>query len=446
MNNNNIYQTYSFSGKSINCYGLSVVKNSLQKLGFVFEDFTLKNNNIVLFSIYWPEQIYDFIKFRYKKEMKNKPVIVGGNTATTNPGILLSFMSSVFVGSGEIWDGTVTDKHILNPEENKKVDIAQCDTIIPIKFEDIQSNRRSFCEMSRGCKNKCLFCQYGWLKKYIESDLTDIKEIIKTAKTKSVRLFAADRFQHTQYKKIRDFMLKLGKCDTGSDVSLRFVFKNPEYLNYTNKIRVGIEGMSERLRKVIGKPVSNDEIIEFCDMVAKAGIKSFDWYMIYGLPTESNEDVEEFQMLLNRIAEKLPCDYCIAIHWNAFTPSAMTPFQWEKPAYGYNSVYIENKIFNLSNKTKIKLMHKPKLTSNKKILSRMLVIRGCKEVSKLIYNVALKPKLLNDEKFILKEYYKNTGIELCEKLNYNTTMPWDKYVNYNKDKMLSIVKAKKLWQ
>jgi hypothetical protein len=83
--NEKIYQTFSFSGKSVNCYGLEIVKNNLLKYGYNFEEFTTDNNNTVLFSLYWPEQIYNFIKFRYGFGMKDKKIIVGGNTATVNP-------------------------------------------------------------------------------------------------------------------------------------------------------------------------------------------------------------------------------------------------------------------------------------------------------------------------------------------------------------------------
>lgn len=441
--NEKIYQTFSFSGKSVNCYGLEIVKNNLLKYGYNFEEFTTDNNNTVLFSLYWPEQIYNFIKFRYGFGMKDKKIIVGGNTATVNPGIITSFDSSVFVGDGEQWDGSIDSEHIINPEEDKIVDIAHTKLISPVLYEDVQSNRRTFCEMSRGCKNKCLFCQYGWLKKYVECDITDIKEVIKKSKTKSIRMFAADRFQHSKYLDIRKCLDNAGKCDTGSDVSFKFVLKNKEYLKYTNKIRIGIEGMSERLRNLVGKPITNDEIIEFCKSVESAGIRCLDWYMIYGLPTEKNEDIDEFSELLHKISEVMTEGYCIALHWNAFTPSALTPFQYEKSAFGYDGRYIIEKIFSKTNKTRIKLMHKPKLTSDLTIIKRMLAIRGCKEVSKLMYNVAYKPGILKNFDFILKTFKDNTGFDLCGEVDCDTPLPWDKKVTYQKEKMINIVKKNK---
>lgn len=432
---NKIYQTFSFSGESINCYGLEIVKRQIKRYGYEIENFTTQNNNPVLFSLYWPEQIFDYIKFRYQFGMKNKNVIIGGNTATANPDILLGLNSYVFIGDGENFDGNINNQYILNLSNKIPVEKSTAENIIPMSYEDVQTNRRAFCEMSRGCKNKCLFCQYGWLKKYRECDIVDIAHVIKKSKTKSIRLFAADRFQHNKYLDIRNAMVKSGKCDTGSDVSMRFVYKNPQYLNFTKKIRVGIEGMSERLRKLIGKPFTNDKIVEFCSMVSKAGIKCLDWYMIYGLPTEHEDDVKEFAELLKLLDNTLPEGYTIAIHWNAFTPSAQTPFQYEASSYGYNREYLNKYIFSNSRINKrIKLMHKPKFTSDETIIKRMLCIRSNRNCVNLLNTISKNIKYLKTN-LIQNEFEKITGYSLLDKIDYNKEMPWDKHVIYNKEKM-----------
>lgn len=433
------YETMVFSGNAINCYGLEIVKVKLKRLGYTVGCFDSCSHNDVLFSLYWPEQIYDFIKFRYQSFMKNRKIIVGGNTATSNPAAVVAFDSEVYLGDGELFDGS--GKYLIN-KNSKPKDIAYADYIQPILYEDIQQNRRAFCEMSRGCKNKCMFCQYGWLKKYRECDISDIVAVINKSKTKSIRMFAADRFQHSKYLAIRKALDKKGKCDTGSDVSLRFLLQNEAYTNFTNKVRVGIEGMSERLRRLVGKPYSDEDIIRFCKVVVDSGIKSLDFYMIYGLPTENKEDVDAFNNLIQKLDNTLPAGYTIAIHWNAFTPSAQTPFQWCRSSYLYDDLYLKQEVFQRAVNKKIKLMHKPKLTSKKTILKRMLAIRGNESVRALLYTVSKKPVTFNNQKQIIKEFEKQSGFSLAGEIDIKQKLPWDKYVVYDKEKMITLYNEK----
>lgn len=437
------FESMSFSGKSINCYGLEVVKTVLKKYGHSVFDYDKKSDYPILFSLYWPEQIYDFLKWRYGQK-KDRKIIVGGNTATANPSPIISSGCYCYLGDGELWDGSFDHKHIVKidcPTEK-----ALSLNISPVKYEDLQDSRRAFCEMSRGCANKCMFCQYGWLKPYRECDIEDIKNIITSAKTKSLRLFAADRFQHTRYRDIRGIMDKAGKCDTGSDVSMRFVYNNTDYLKYTNKVRCGLEGMSERLRRLIGKPFKDEMVVNFCKMVADAGIKSLDFYMIYGLPTEEKEDIQCFVELINKIDTVMPDGYCIAFHWNAFTPSAQTPFQWAKSSFGYDRTYLERLVLGKDRINKrIKIMNKPTFTSDYTIVQRLLCIRASDEVYKLIYNIAIKGgQLKKDYNFIIKEYERLVGVSLVDEWPLEKQLPWDKYVIYDREKMLDLYKRKLL--
>jgi len=435
------YESFSFSGKSENCYGLEIVKQVLSKHNIFVLPFDTQTKNTILVSLYWPEQLFDFVKWRYKSEMRNRRIIIGGNYATTSPSVILPFCNYIYLGDSEHWDGQVNSPYIIPNGNPKKRAIANY--LLPYLYEDLQNSRRAFCEISRGCKNKCLFCQYGWLKPYKEIDYIDIEQIIKRCKTKSIRVFAADRFQHSNYLRIRQTMDKLGKCDTGSDLSVKYILKYPEYLKFTNKVRVGIEGLSSRLRSLINKPLINDDIITFCKLVADAGIKCLDIYMIYGLPTETDEDVEEFRELIIALDKIMPKNYTIAIHWNAFTPSPQTPFQWERPAWGQFKILRKFLYEDHTNK-RIKIYHKPKLTSEWTILRRMLSLRGDESTAKLIYNFAFKEsQFKKNPNFLLKEYEQCVGQDLIGQWPENKSLPWDKYCIYEKDKMLKLAKTMK---
>jgi hypothetical protein len=431
------WQTFSFSGKSINCYGLEVVRHTLKSKDISCVPYDKNTKEPVLVSLYWPEQLYNYVRWRFRSCNINRDIVVGGNYPSTSPGAIVAFDTNVFMGEGEKFNGTLEGVNFAKRGEPKEKAVA--DTVVPLPYEDVQTTRRSFCEISRGCRNKCLFCQYGWLKPYREANLTDIIHVCKRASTKSIRVFAADRFAHSNYFTIRQELKSIGKNDTGSDVSMRFMFKNPQYLQFTNKIRVGIEGCSERLRRLVGKPFTDEKIVEFCKMIVDAGIKSLDWYMIYGLPTETKEDHVQFRELLKKLDAELPTGYVIAIHWNAFTPSAQTPFQWAAPAQVPENYPELAKMFNLRENHNIKIYHKPRFTGEWTLIRRMLAIRANEGLAKLIYNFAFgEAKFKKNPKTFLRLCEKEAGYDIMQEWPVDRPFPWDEYCLYRKDLMLRL--------
>jgi radical SAM superfamily enzyme YgiQ (UPF0313 family) len=101
-------------------------------------------------------------------------------------------------------------------------------------------------------------------------------------------------------------------------------------------IAIAPEAGSERLRKVINKGVTEEDILRAADLVFGAGIPNLKLYFIIGLPTETQDDIEE----IIRLAEKLrevqlrharPAGRIgrITLSVNSFVPKPFTPFQWE---------------------------------------------------------------------------------------------------------------------
>jgi len=394
--------------------------------------------------LYWPEQIYDFMKWRYTSKMKNRKIIIGGNTATVNPSILIGMGCEVFLGDGENWREFNDKTYIVNSETNEPKEKSVAKGITPLLYEDIQTTRRAFMELARGCANRCLFCQYSWLKPYQESDITDIKNVINKCKTKSIRAFSADRFQHSQFKHIKDIFDRKGKNDTGSDLSIRFLLKNPEMINYTLKCRTGVEGMSYRLRKMIGKNFNDDRIVEFSKIISDNGKKTMDWYMIYGLPTECENDIIEFKNLLIRLDNELPEGFVLCIHWNAFTPSAQTPLQWAACDANKLSDKMDKYLFSTRDNKRIKILHKPKRTSTTTLIKRMVAIRSNEDIQLLTsFNKQMNKILANPSQF-LREWKKRKGFDLMGELPEGFIFPWDKYIKYDKDRMYRMYKKRVL--
>jgi hypothetical protein len=181
-------------------------------------------------------------------------------------------------------------------------------------------------------------------------------------------------------------------------------------------------------------------------MVVNANIKCFDWYMIYGLPYEKKEDIDCFKELLIRLDHELPLNYAIAIHWNAFTPSAQSPFQYAPvSSYQYKlKDYFNKKIFLENPSKRIKLMHKPKFTNDDTLLSRVLATRSGIECKDLLYTIARNRSIVkNKPQAVINAFKKIYNVDIMGEWPENVLLPWDKYCLYNKKGMLKAWKLTK---
>jgi radical SAM superfamily enzyme YgiQ (UPF0313 family) len=96
-------------------------------------------------------------------------------------------------------------------------------------------------------------------------------------------------------------------------------------------ITLAPEAGSQRLRQVISKGVCEDDILEAIGKVAEAGIKQLKLYFIIGLPSETDDDIEEIIKLVlsgKSILDRRQTGCRLSINIAPFVPKAGTPFQW----------------------------------------------------------------------------------------------------------------------
>ena len=96
-------------------------------------------------------------------------------------------------------------------------------------------------------------------------------------------------------------------------------------------IALAPEAGSQRLRQLIKKGVSEDDILEAIDKVAELGIKQLKLYFMIGLPSETDEDIEEIIKLAlsgKSILDRKQSGTRIILKAAPFVPKAGTPFQW----------------------------------------------------------------------------------------------------------------------
>ncbi len=192
-------------------------------------------------------------------------------------------------------------------------------------------------EVERGCNWGCRFCLVS--NAFSPMRFRSIDRLIAQAKVglqyrKRLGLVGPAVPDHPQFEELLTRLEQIGAELSIS--SLRIKPLPPIVLREMAKggartIALAPEAGSQRLRQVIRKGISEDDILEAMHKVAEQGIKQLKLYFMIGLPSETDDDIEEIANLTLKcktILDKEQTGCRIILSIAPFVPKAGTPFQW----------------------------------------------------------------------------------------------------------------------
>ena len=310
-------------------------------------------------------------------------VIAGGPCATFNPEPFADFIDAFIIGEGE---GIVTAvlERIRKGRENSEsreetiAGLAQIDGVyVPVLYTPQYDDNKRFVgydiaegapkiirrhfepltsggetviatnftefgamyiiEVARGCGRHCRFCMAGYcfrvprvrpldiLKEGVDraeklgkkvglmgaaiSDYPEVDELVTYIRAKDMRYSCASLRADSLTQAVVD-----GLADSGQKT-----------------ITIAPETGSERLRRVINKGISEENLRTAAQLSAKAGIQHMRLYIMIGLPTETDEDIDAIIGLAERTQAHMAevgCKGRLTLSINPFIPKPFTPFQW----------------------------------------------------------------------------------------------------------------------
>lgn len=329
-----------------------------------------------------------------EKRKEHEPFVIGGGPCSCNPEPMAAFMDAFLIGDGEEAFSEIADaigkgrragktrRQILGDLSrihgvyvpsfyeaeydasghfsalNKNEDGAP-DHILTRILPGLQNafypqnpivplvevtHDRLAVEVMRGCTEGCRYCNAGMIyrptrERAPEDIIEQIDGVLKNTGYEEVSFLS---LSISDYSQLNTLMRSSRQTLAGKNInvsfpSMRLDSFTPEIAAFASSVRksgftFAPEAGSERLRRVINKNISSEDLFNALHIALENGWKLLKFYFMIGLPTETEEDVEAIADLIDEVV-KISNSYGrirFNISVSPFSPKPHTPFQWEK--------------------------------------------------------------------------------------------------------------------
>ncbi len=296
-------------------------------------------------------------------------IIAGGPGITMNPEPMAPFFDAVLIGEGEeavpqflelCRDGLYEDREALlqtldsepgfyiphlRPSNRNHADfrpverlwvreLANFPTQSVLYTPDTEFSGMHLMEIARGCGRGCRFCLAGYVyRPPREQPLEKLLSWARAAMAKGhdrIGLVSAAVSDHTQIDELATELAGMGASISASSMRMDPIsvpLIQAMAAGGTKTLTVAPEAGSERLRNVINKTQTEEQMMRAVGLAAELDFPQLKLYFMTGHPTETDEDIQElieFTLKARQLYRRR-----LAINATPFVPKAHTPFQWE---------------------------------------------------------------------------------------------------------------------